>query len=59
MDDIPGCFVMVGSANPEKGLDYGHHHPKFDIDETCLPQAVAIMAQGAVQILKTIPKSTA
>lgn len=52
MDEIPGCFVMVGSANPEKGLIYGHHHPKFDIDETCLPFAVAILAQGALEILK-------
>lgn len=59
MDDIPGCFVMVGSANPQKGLDYGHHHPRFDIDEACLPHAVAIMALGAVQILKTDPHSAA
>jgi len=51
MQDIPGCFVMVGSANHEKGLDYGHHHPKFDIDEACLPYAVALMAQGAMEIL--------
>ena len=56
MDEIPGCFVAVGSANPEKGLDYGHHHPKFDIDETCLPQAVGILAEGALQILKNDPK---
>lgn len=52
MDEIPGCFVMVGSANAEKGLTYGHHHPKFDIDEACLPYAVAIIAQGALEILK-------
>ena len=52
MQKAPGCFMMVGSANPELGLDYGHHHPKFDIDEACLPYAVAIMAQSAVQVLK-------
>jgi amidohydrolase len=57
MDDIPGCFMMVGSSNPEKGLDYGHHHPKFDIDESCLAPAVAILAKGAVEILKQSPKS--
>jgi amidohydrolase len=53
MQTIPGCFMMVGSANPERGLDYGHHHPKFDIDEACLPYAVAIMAQGAVKVLES------
>lgn len=57
MDDIPGCFLMVGSANEEKGLDFGHHHPKFDIDETCLPYAVAIIAQGADEILRRSPQS--
>ncbi len=57
MHDIPGCFLMVGSANPEKGLNFGHHHPKFNIDEACLPYAVAILAQGAVEILKKNPKS--
>jgi amidohydrolase len=52
MQDIPGCFMMVGSADPEGGESYGHHHPKFDIDETCLPYAVAILAETAVRILK-------
>ena len=56
MQDIPGCFMLVGSANHEKGLDYGHHHPKFDIDESCLPYAVAVMAQGAMTILEKDPK---
>lgn len=51
MQDIPGCFIMVGSANHEKGLDYAHHHPKFNIDEACLPYAVAMIAQGAVDLL--------
>jgi len=57
MQDIPGCFIMVGSANHEKGLDYGHHHPKFNIDESCLPYAVAMMARGAIEILKQDPHS--
>ena len=57
MHDIPGCFIFVGSANPEKGLDYPHHHPKFNIDEACLPFAVAVMAQGAMEILEKKPKS--
>lgn len=52
IQDIPGCFMMVGSANPEKGLDYGHHHPKFNIDEACLPFAAAILAQSAVAVLQ-------
>ena len=56
MHDIPGCFIMIGSANPDKGLVFGHHHPKFNIDEACLPYAVAIIAQGAIEILTQKPK---
>lgn len=43
LNEIPGCFFFVGSANEEKGLSYGHHHPKFDFDEKVLPIAVSIM----------------
>lgn len=56
MQKAPGCFMMVGSANPERGLNYGHHHPKFDVDEACLPYAVAIMAQSALRVLERHPK---
>ncbi len=55
MTDIPGCFIFVGSANPKKGLDFGHHHPKFNIDEACLPYAAAVLAQGAIEILEKKP----
>jgi len=41
LNEIPGCFYFIGSANPDKNLIYGHHHPKFDFDEEVLPIAVA------------------
>jgi amidohydrolase len=52
MQEIPGCFFFIGSANPEKGLDAAHHHPHFDFDERALPQAAALMASAAVELLK-------
>lgn len=55
MKAAPGCFMMVGSANADRGLDYGHHHPKFDIDEACLPFAVAILAEGALRVMGDQP----
>ena len=48
---VPGCFVFVGSANEEKGLDAPHHHPKFDIDERALESAVALVASAAADLL--------
>ena len=51
MDDIPGCYFFVGSANHEEGLDAAHHHPKFDFDESALPRAAALMAASVVEFL--------
>ena len=34
--EIPGCYFFVGGANSEKGLDFPHHHPRFNFDETAL-----------------------
>lgn len=50
--EVPGCFFFVGSANKEKGLDAAHHHPRFDFDEKALPQAAALMAATAAELLK-------
>jgi len=51
MQEIPGCFFFIGSANVEKGLNAPHHHPRFDIDEDALPRAAALMALATVRLL--------
>ena len=43
---VPGCFIAIGSRNGARGLTYGHHHPRFDVDEGCL-------AIGAEVLLRT------
>jgi amidohydrolase len=48
---IPGSFFFVGSANQDRHLDYGHHHPKFDFDEEALTRGAALMAAAAVDLL--------
>jgi len=52
LDKADGCYFFVGSANDEKNLNYGHHHPKFDFDEQALIRGVALMATAAADILK-------
>lgn len=44
MENIPGCFIFVGSANVEKGLVAKHHHPRFDFDEEALVKGSALLA---------------
>jgi len=49
MDDIPGMYFFVGAANKEKGITFGHHHPRFNIDEDALPLAVALMCTAVAE----------
>ncbi len=47
----PALYVGIGSGNPDKGSDYPHHHPRFDIDEDMLEDAAALYAQYALAFL--------
>ncbi len=40
---VPGSFFFVGSANAERGLNFPHHHTRFDFDEAALPLGVALL----------------
>lgn len=51
MTDVPGFFFFLGSGNEEKGLNYPHHHPRFDFDEDVLPQGVAYMSAAVAEYL--------
>lgn len=51
-EKVPGCYFFVGSNDAARGLDYGHHHPKFDFDEQALVHAAALMAAAAMDVLK-------
>lgn len=53
LEEIPGCFLFVGSANAEKGLDAAHHHPRFDFDEEALPRAAALISAAAAALLES------
>ncbi|MBI5959227.1 MAG: amidohydrolase [Chloroflexi bacterium] len=46
LDAIPGTFFFVGAANPARGLDYPHHHPRFDFDEAAIPLAVDLLVSA-------------
>lgn len=44
MQRNPSAYLLVGSANHERGLDFPHHHPRFDFDEDVLPLSVGMMS---------------
>ncbi|MDX2241201.1 MAG: M20 family metallopeptidase [Leptolyngbyaceae cyanobacterium bins.302] len=49
LQEVPGCYFFLGSANAEKGLAYPHHHPRFDFDETALSMGVEIFVRCVEQ----------
>lgn len=49
--EIPSCLFFVGSGNKEKGTDYPHHHPQFDIDEDALILGVQMHLMNALKFL--------
>jgi len=48
----PGCFFWLGGAFPG-GPPRLHHHPRFDVDERCLPLGAALLAEIAMRYLRT------
>jgi amidohydrolase len=51
MNDIPGCYIFIGSSNTDKGLDAKHHHPQFDFDESALTSGAALMTTAILDLL--------
>jgi amidohydrolase len=45
LQQVPGCYFFVGSANPDRSLAYPHHHPRFDFDETALATGVEMFVR--------------
>jgi IAA-amino acid hydrolase len=47
----PGCFFYLGGAFPGQPTRL-HHHPRFDVDERCLPLGAALLAEIALRYLR-------
>ncbi|AWB45182.1 amidohydrolase [Paenibacillus sp. CAA11] len=43
LQKVPGCFVLVGAGNSDKGVVYPHHHPMFDFDENAILNAAGLL----------------
>ncbi len=45
LQEVPGCYFFLGSANLDLDLAYPHHHPRFDFDETALGMGVEMFVR--------------
>jgi amidohydrolase len=51
---VPGTFFFLGAGSEEKGANYPHHSPRFDIDEDVLVTGAAILAAFAVKTAESL-----
>lgn len=45
----PACFFRLGVRNEEKGIVFGVHHPKFDVDERCFEVGIKVLCNAVFQ----------
>ncbi|GGH09687.1 M20 metallopeptidase family protein [Paenibacillus segetis] len=52
LQHVPGCFFWLGSG-PEVDADqaFGLHHPKYELNEQCIPLGSSLLAAIALQRL--------
>ncbi|CAN5477608.1 amidohydrolase [soil metagenome] len=53
LEERPGCFFFVGTRNEDRGLVWGHHHPRFDIDEEGLIAGIETMTTVVTRYLNS------
>ncbi|HLU35726.1 MAG TPA: M20/M25/M40 family metallo-hydrolase, partial [Thermomicrobiales bacterium] len=51
LEQKPGSYFFVGHRNEERGITWGHHHPRFDVDEESLGVGLATMAESVLTYL--------
>lgn len=48
LEEVPGAFFFFGIGD---GMEFPHHHPRFDLDERALPLATQLMVNLAFDYL--------
>lgn len=50
LQEVPGAFFFIGTGTDT--ITYPHHHPKFDINETCILHGMEVMTRSAMNLAK-------
>jgi amidohydrolase len=45
LNAVPGCYLRLGSGNPNHGVIHPHHSALFNFDEAALPIGVELLTQ--------------
>ncbi len=49
---VPSVFAFLGAGNHEKGTDFPHHNPRFNIDEDVLLSGVELLVRSSLRYFK-------
>jgi amidohydrolase len=49
---VPSCFFRLGTGNKKAGITAGVHNAHFNVDENAIATGAAILASGALNLLK-------
>ena len=52
LERVPGSYFFVGSRNEERGLVWGHHHPRFDLDEAAMAVGIEALTRTTLRYLE-------
>jgi hypothetical protein len=44
----PACFFNVGTRSEDRGITWGHHHPRFDVEEEGMAAGIATMGTAVL-----------
>jgi amidohydrolase len=47
----PGCFFFTGTRDEERGISWGHHHPRFDVAEDGMAVGMEVMVSTVLRAL--------
>jgi amidohydrolase len=51
LQEIPGCFLWLGTKNEAKGIVHPLHNSRFQIDEDVLCLGTAVLANAVLNVL--------
>ena len=51
LEQRPGSFFRVGTRNEDRDIVYGHHHPRFDIEEEGMAAGMATSVETLIRYL--------
>ena len=52
LEQVPGCFVLVGAGDGADGNPHPHHHPRFNFDERAMTLSAALLLQTCLELAR-------